>query len=296
MSNQIRLIKQKITSVKNIGKVTKTMEMISVAKMKKASERAVLGKPYSKYALELLHHISKERNVRHTLMSDVSGTNKVLLVVISSNKGLCGSYNVNISKALSNYKKSSGADITAVTIGKQSEKAARRNGIEILGSFIDLNEKSTAEDFAVVRDLITKEFLTKKYRSVKLLFTEYKSISSYKPFLMQVLPVKEKIYRDILSSEEEKDDTKKFLNYLFEPDSEEVLGSILEQLLEQALYHAFLESVAAEHTSRMAAMKNASDSASGIVKELTVYYNRERQAGITKEISEIIGGSIGITS
>jgi F-type H+-transporting ATPase subunit gamma len=289
-----KAIKQKIKSVNNIKKITKTMEMVSVSKMKKTTERVVRGRAYSRYALELLHHIAGEDHISHPFLEE-KATSKVLVLVISSNKGLAGSYNVNISKALAKYKASTTNEIECITIGKQSEKSARRNGLPIVASFIDFSEKSTSEEFLIIRDTLIKEFESGKYEAVKVLFTEFKSASSYKPFLMQVLPVKEEIYKDLLLPESgensEYNKSKKFSSYTFEPSEKEVLDTVIKQLLEQAIFHTFLESLASEHSSRMFAMKNANDSAKSMVSELTLYYNRVRQGAITQEIAEIVGGA-----
>ena len=294
-----KAIKQKIKSVNNIKKITKTMEMVSVSKMKKTTERVVRGRAYSKYALDLLHHIAGERHISHPFLENKKGE-KVLLIVISSNKGLAGAYNANISKALAKYKSSSKKEIDCITIGKQSEKSARRNGLNIVASFIDFSEKSSSEEFLTIRDILVNEFKTGKYESVKVLYTEFKSSTSYKPFLMQVLPIKENIYKDLLlpdsDQKENKITEKKKLGlYAFEPNEAEILDTVITQLLEQAIFHTFLESLASEHSSRMFAMRNANDSANTMVSELTLYYNRVRQGAITQEIAEIVGGAAAMS-
>lgn len=289
-----KAIKQKIKSVKNIKKITKTMEMVSVSKMKKTTERVTRGRTYSRYALELLHHIAGEDHISHPFLEEKK-TGKSLVVVISSNKGLAGAYNVNISKALGKYKLSANKEVDCITIGKQSEKSARRNGLNIVASFVDFSEKSTSEEFLSVRDMVVEEWKSGKYEAVKVLYTEFKSSTSYKPFLMQILPVKEEIYKDLLLPVEgensEYNKKKKFSQYTFEPSEAEVLDTVIRQLLEQAIFHTFLESLASEHSSRMFAMKNATDSANTMVSELTLYYNRVRQGAITQEIAEIVGGA-----
>lgn len=289
-----KVIKQKIKSVNNIKKITKTMEMVSVSKMKKTTSRVVSGRAYSRYALELLHHIAGERHIKHPLLTEREG-DKELVVVISSNKGLAGSYNINISKALTKYKNSIDKKIDCLTIGKQSEKAARRNGLNIVASFIDFSEKSTSEEFLSIRDTILGEFESGNYSKIHMLYTQFVSANSYKPFLMQILPVKEEIYRDKLMPVEgensEYNKSKNLSLYTFEPGEYEVLNTVIKQLLEQAIFHTFLESLASEHSSRMFAMKNANDSAKSMVSELTLYYNRVRQGAITQEIAEIVGGA-----
>lgn len=293
-----KAIKQKIKSVNNIKKITKTMEMVSVSKMKKTTERVTRGRAYSRYALELLHHVAGERHISHPFL-EKKKTGKVLVVVISSNKGLAGAYNVNISKSLNKYKSSTKNEIDCITIGKQSEKSARRNGLNVVASFIDFSEKSSSEEFLIIRDILVTEFKTGKYEAVKVLYTEFKSSTSYKPFLMQVLPIKENIYKDLLLPEDDKvhkyNEKKNLGLYTFEPSEAEILDTVISQLLEQAIFHTFLESLASEHSSRMFAMKNANDSANTMVSELTLYYNRVRQGAITQEIAEIVGGAAAMS-
>ncbi len=290
-----KAIKQKIKSVQNIKKITKTMEMVSVSKMKKTTDRVIRGRAYSRYALELLHHIASEDGLSHPFLEEQKG-DKTLVLVISSNKGLAGSYNMNISKALSKYVLSlRDDDVSCITIGKQSEKSVRRSGLPIIASFIEFSEKSTSDEFLVVRDMIVKEFATGLYKAVKILYTEFKSSTSYKPFLMQILPLKEELYKDLLLPQdaysEKLTKEKKFSQYSFEPNEKDVLHTVIWQLLEQAIFHTFLESLASEHSSRMFAMRNANDSASNMVSGLTLHYNRVRQGAITQEIAEIVGGA-----
>lgn len=297
-----KAIKQKIKSVGNIKKITKTMEMVSVSKMKKATENVYRGRAYAKYALELLSNLSQSEDVSHPLLGktkeeSLEKKNKELIVVISSNKGLAGSYNTNISKALNQYVKSKNENnIDVLTIGKFSEKAARRNNLNVVASFITFTEKSSSEDLLKVRDIILELYLKNEYDKVSILFTELKSSITYKPYLMQIIPVVPEIYKNILleesSGEVSKSDSLK--SYKFEPDKNMILKEIVPQIIGSAIYHSFLESVGSEHSARMFAMKNAGDNAGTILEDLTLYYNQARQAAITQEISEIVGGAAAV--
>lgn len=292
MAVQTKTIKTKINSVNNIKKITKTMEMVSVSKMKKATDRAGAGKVYSKLAIELLSHISKERDVKHPLLGRAREGGKELVVAISSNKGLCGGYNINISKALGAHKKAAKREVECITIGRQSEKSAKRNGLKIIASFLDFNEKSTSDEFAIVRDICLEKFNSGEYNKVSVLYTEFKSSTTYKPYLMKLIPVFTGIYEnELLGDGEDETEKPNLSQYLFEPSKDGVLDQIIPQLIEQALFHAFLESVASEHSARMFAMKNAGDNAGNLLDELTLYFNQARQAAITQEISEIVGGA-----
>ncbi|MFA5771025.1 MAG: F0F1 ATP synthase subunit gamma, partial [Patescibacteria group bacterium] len=179
-----KAIKQKIKSVGNIKKITKTMEMVSVSKMRRAVDKALASRNYSKYALELLVNISKDKDVSHPLM--VHGkNNKELIIVIASNKGLCGGYHTNLFKALNNYLKNNkparnassiadaGGEIKAVTIGKYAEKICKKLNLPVFASFITFSEYSDINQTKDLSNLVTKEFIEGGYNNVKILYTEF---------------------------------------------------------------------------------------------------------------------------
>ena len=286
-------------SIGNIKKITKTMEMVSVAKMKKSTEMNTRGKAYSKYMIELMSHIAKQPSIEHPLfaskskVSRSSTSTQELVVVISSNKGLAGSYNTNISKALSEYKKKSVGKVDTVTIGKQSEKSARRHGLNIIASFVGFSEKTSSDEFLVIRDMITQKFTAGDYHKVSVLYTEWKSAMSYKPFMMQLIPIVPNLYSNFLLDTDVGSSTSgiSLREYTFEPGMQSILDQLVPQAVALALYHAFVESSASEHSARMFAMKNANDNAGEILSDLTLFYNQARQAAITQEISEIVGGA-----
>ncbi len=296
MGADTKAIRQKMKSISNIKKITKTMEMVSVAKMKKGTEMANRGRAYSKYALELISHIANMPEITHPLLSHETATGRELVIVISSNKGLAGSYNTNISKALAAYVKNKSGNIDSITIGKQSEKSARRNKLNIVASFINFSEKSSADEFLVLRDMITQKFLAGEYTKISILFTEFKSATTYKPYMMQLLPIIPDVYKNLLLEEEAPGVEKtSFQDYKFEPTESLVLAQIIPQIIAAAVYHAFVESVASEHSARMFAMKNANDNAGEILSDLTLFYNQARQSAITQEISEIVGGAAALS-
>lgn len=293
MGLQTKIIKQKIKSVKNIGKITKTMEMVSVSKMKKASERVVKGRPYSFYALELLHRIAGEENLIHPFLNKREADKKLVLI-ISGNKGLAGSYNANITRMVQKYLQNNASKkISCITLGKQAEKTAKLLSLDILKSFSDYSEKSTSEDLLPLREILVREFENGDYETVDVIFTEYASSTSYKPHTMQLLPIEEDIYTEALLHRHKNGEVEKKRNaqYGFEPSVLQVLDIVIKELLGQAIFHSFLESVASEHSARMFAMKNANDNAEEMIGDLTLRYNQVRQGAITQELAEIVGGA-----
>jgi F-type H+-transporting ATPase subunit gamma len=296
MATDTKAIRQKIKSINNIKKITKTMEMVSVAKMKRGTEMANRGRSYAKYALELLSNIANVRHLKHPLLAKEVEAGRELILVISSNKGLAGAYNSNISKALATYTKNRNEEVDCITIGKQSEKSARRSNLKIVASFIDFSEKSSSEEFLIIRDMMVEKFEKGDYTKISVLFTEFKSSITYKPYLMQLIPVLPEIYKNLLieNSDEGIPNEDEFKEYTFEPNDKEVLAQIIPQIIAAAVYHAFIESVASEHSARMFAMRNANDNAGELLDELTLFYNQARQAAITQEISEIVSGAAAL--
>ena len=310
-----KAIKQKIKSVGSIKKITKTMEMVSVSKMRRAVDHALASRTYSHYALELLVNLSKDINVTNPLMNK-GKTDKELIVIVASNKGLCGGYHTNIFKALSLYMKkeeSRGKVVNAITIGKYGEKISKKLGLENFASFNNFSEFSTVEQTKELSDLMRKEYVEGDYSSVKILYTEFLKSTTYKPVLREIFPINVSTIENILESfvepapaevllfsknreeYEEKNNEKEiisdFNDYKFEPDLNEILESILPGLVDVVIYQTLAEAFASEHSARMFAMKNAGDSATTILDALMLSYNHARQDGITRELSEIVAGA-----
>lgn len=297
MAIQSKVIKQKMSSIGNIKKITKTMEMVSVSKMKRAVEGSLASRDYARYALELLVTLAKERNVPHPLLENGIG-NKTLLVIVASNKGLCGGYNTNISKIVSKFKEqNNNIEIDCITIGKQAERIANRNKLTILASLNEMGENLSMQEINTLKKIILKEFVElKKYKNVCIAYTQFIKQLDYKPNIKEIIPVSPKTTRNIvdeieMGKKDEYFDKRSMALYLFEPNEEEVLDKVIPNLLSATLFQIMIEAQASEHSSRMVAMKNATDNAGELLDELELTYNRARQAGITQEVAEIIGGA-----
>lgn len=287
-------IKLKIRTVSNIKKITKTMEMVSVSKMKKMVSKATQSKEYAVKALQLLANLSLERDISHPLLEAGKGE-KNLVVVYASNKGLCGGFNANISKKLQEITKSKKRELEVITIGKQAERAARRAELKIVASFIDFNEKTGSDQFFSLQKTILNFVSTDQYHEVWMLYTEFQSAVSYVPVNYKILPPDINNLKHFFLDKERENryehKLKSLERYKFEPNEQEVLSKIIPEILHACLYYAHLESQASEHSARMFAMKNASENAGGMVDDLTLQYNKARQASITQELSEIVGGA-----
>jgi len=316
MPLQTKAIKQKIKSVGSIKKITKTMEMVSVSKMRRAVDKALSSRIYSRYALELLVNLSKDKNVSHPLMMKGKSENE-LIILIASNKGLCGGYHTNLFKSLLLYTKTKelqGKELNAVAIGKYAEKICKKLSIPVFASFITFSEYSDIEQTKELSNLVSKEFIEGNYKSVKILYTEFLKSTAYKPVLREIFPISVETIQNILEivvpvpaeallerknlseEKEEKETVFDFTNYKFEPDLNLILDSILPGLVDVVVYQTLAEAYASEHSARMFAMKNASDNATTILNSLMLSYNHARQDGITKELSEIVAGAEALST
>lgn len=285
---QTKEIKTKIRSVGNIKKITKTMEMVSVAKMRKTSENAQASRSYAMHALELLAHISDKREQEHPYL-DGNDSNDTLLVIIGSNKGLCGGYNVNINKAVKAFLAGNDSTVKAVTIGKQAEKIARRNSLPVVASFTDFGDQVTADESASVSKVLEEQFSNGAFGKVVVVYTRFIKAMNYEVATQPFLPVQPEQLSQFFGATDASSSENLAL-YAFEPSESDILNNVLPGLLTAVLYQTLLESAASEHSSRMVAMKGATENAGNLLDDLKLSYNKARQEAITREISEIAAG------
>jgi F-type H+-transporting ATPase subunit gamma len=280
---QTKAIKQKMKSIGNIQKITKTMEMVSVAKMKRAVTKTLESKQFSSQAQRILGTIASHPEIaHHPWVSPSTQITSELVVIIAGDKGLCGGYHVQIAKKLKEYQSTITHTLNALCIGSYSEKIANRLGIPIIASFQGLPE--TLEDIHMrpIKSFIIESFNSGEYQTISVVYTEYIKSLVYRPTITQLLP---------LSESETHTNNPLDRETTFEPSVTSVFESVAPNLLSAIVYQCALEAKASEHSSRMVAMKNASDNASDIKQELTITFNRVRQAAITQEITEIISGA-----
>jgi F-type H+-transporting ATPase subunit gamma len=297
MALSTKIIKQKIKSVGNIKKITKTMEMVSVSKMRKAVDKTLSSRIYALYALELLVNLSKNKEITHPLMNSGKNTNNELIVLVTSNKGLCGGYNTNIFKALNFYiNQNKEKNIKVITVGKYSEKMAKKLALNVFASFNIFSENSTIDQTEELSRLLMQEYKEGGYGNAKILYTEFVKSTTYKPTLKKIFPLNVDSVKNLIDTSSGElhgsgDFDTDLSNYLFEPSLTNILNNILPGLVDSIVYQCLSESFASEHSARMFAMKNAGDNATTILESLTLSYNHARQDGITREISEIVGGA-----
>ncbi|MEO5645902.1 MAG: ATP synthase F1 subunit gamma [Candidatus Paceibacterota bacterium] len=284
MAGQSKTIKTRIKSVKNTKKITKAMELVSASKMRRVVARTVSARPYIEHALEIVHSI-KNPSALHPLLTAPATDGKVLLLVITSDKGLCGAYNTQIIRAVSAFTATEDQQCDVVSIGKKGAMALRTSPCNIVASF-EQKSCSNVIDAHVVSKYAIEAFLKGTYTRVLVAHTEYISALNQQAHITQLLP-----FAEGPEPVEGYDNIDK--EFIFEPDPETILDVVIEKIIHTRLYGMVIESVASEESARMIAMKNASDAAGEMISDLSLMYNKIRQAGITQEISEI---SAGMTS
>lgn len=274
-------IKRRIKSVKNTQQITKAMKMVAAAKLKRAHDDIVAARPYAQKMLDIANSLaSRVRPDAHPLLSKREGK-KVELVIVISDRGLCGGFNSNIIRASEGFirKNADNAGITLNLIGKKAKDYFKRRGLVIrqerpVGSGRP-NYAAAAEIAKEIVDSYVKETFDETY----LIYSEFKSALSQKPVIQRLLPI------------EPLKEAEAGAEHIYEPSQEAILADILPKYIEVQIFRALLESAASEHGARMAAMDSATKNAKEMIEGLALKYNRLRQAAITKELMEIIGGA-----
>lgn len=291
-------IKTKIKATERTHKVTRAMEAVSAVKMRKTQQAALAGRPYARAALSILARLSGSADVIRHPLATVRTVEKVALVILTSDKGLAGALNSSVIKAAAEAV--AGYPTTAVTVyayGKKGEEYFSRREYRIARSFE--NKKDTVE-ISVMEELageLSREFVQGTYDEVIVAYSNFKSTFEQAPAVRRLLPLGlndvEQLVRDIVPVKgkwSEMPAIESPAAYTVEPDGSEVLGYLVPRLVSVSLYHFLLEAKASEHSARMVAMKNASDKSKEVTHDLTRLFNKIRQAGITREVSEIVGG------
>lgn len=291
-------IRRRIKSVKSTRSITKAMQMVAASKMKKAQEAALRTRSYAEKALEMLATVSsKVVSYSHYLLDKNEG-NRFLILLITSNKGLCGSLNANvIRKALEFITEKEdlgkGKNIFHfVTMGKKGRDTLIRMKQSVVADYSDIGDRMTFLDIAPITRNLLEEYKNNNYQRVYVVYTHFVSVLGQKSVIKRVVPLGKDILdsvREIMNKQETTPIDESY-EYTFEPNPKEVLEYLLPRLVEMQVYQAVLEAQASEHSARMVAMKNATEAAGDLIEDLTLTFNKTRQASITQEISEIVGG------
>jgi len=300
-------IKRRIKSVKNTKKITKAMELVAASKMKRAVSNTLSSRLYAEYSWQLLTSLSSGlEEITHPFFIENKKSDKSLLVLITSNRGLCGSYNSQaIKKALGVLKTLPSTNFDIITVGKNGDGAMQRIGQNIIASFIELPDSAKLNDIKPLSETITRAYKEGNYKNVYVVYTDFVSALTQRANAQILLPIKKEEIKEIIDSlptKEIGESDHKPINkrepsipYIFEGDTDALIETLSEKLVRMQIYQMILESNASEQSSRMVAMKNASEAAGEMIDDLTLVFNKARQAGITQEISEISAGMASVS-
>lgn len=300
MAVQTRAIKRRIKSVKNTRKITKAMELVSASKMRRAVNSVLASRSYSKLAWSVVSAIGAHSDTQlHPLLRARGNAKKILLVIISSDRGLAGGFNTNITRKMREKIKAIEKDgkIETICIGKRGADVVRRLGLPIKASFVGITNNAKFEEVLPIGRMVIDEFTKASFDKVVLCYTDYVSAVTQTAVAMDLLPLCEasaQTVGTIGKETREKSNAMETCEFSFEPSPREVLDKMLPRIVETIVYQAVLESAASEHSARMMAMRNASDAAGEMIDDLTFTFNQARQAGITQEIAEISSGKAAL--
>ena len=281
-----RDLRRRIKSIRNTSQITKAMQMVAAAKMRKAQQAAVAGRPYASLMNEVLAEVTANAGDFSHPLTEVREIRKRAVIVVSTDKGLCGALNSNLLREAAKFDKETTVFITA---GRKASQFIARTKRQLAAEFTYKDAPLFGEARAISR-FAQDLFIKREVDAVDILFTNFISTLTQKPEVRTLLPVGE-IKAVHAELEEGTADSGKLLKgateFLFEPGADQVLGSLLPHYLNFQVYQILLEAKASEHSARMVAMKNATDNAKQLIKDLTLEYNKLRQANITKELLEI---------
>ncbi len=323
MALNTKAIKRRIKSITSTKKITKAMEMISAVKMRRAVMSALSTRNYSGLAWEIVNDISKKTTIAlHPLLAQ-RPVKKIGMIVITSNRGLAGGFTSRLMAEAHRYIKTTGVEVgTEIDIilsGKHGRKSIHKLGQTVVAEFDKIDLTTRIEEILPMVQLATQEFISGKYDRIVVAYTDFVSAIQQVPRVKQILPLEKNpdqmlgaigqeslvptMVDDGNAAKEEKVDLDEYSrnehqteesHYLFEPGAKQVLDQLLPRLVEMQMYQAILESDASEHSARMMAMRSASDAAKDMIKDLSQTFNKARQAAITQEISEIVGGAAAL--
>jgi F-type H+-transporting ATPase subunit gamma len=289
-----REIKKRITSVKNTRKITRTMEMVSTAKSKKASNRVGASQPYARKIQELIGSLSSlAQQVESPYLRQPDKIRKVCIVAITGNRGLCGGYNGNINRKtlarIQEYKEK-GIEVELHMIGKKGVSFFRYLKVPLAGAYTHIDDKSGYKEAKEFAEMVMTKFAKEEIDLVEIISTVYKSSAHQYPEITPILPFNS-------NSQESEAGKSTSVNsaVLYEPNPQSILESLIPMVVKVSFHRAILEAICSEHIARRIAMKSATDAAGDMIKSLTRGYNRARQSKITQEISEIVGGASSIS-
>ena len=289
----LRDIKKRIVSVQSTRQITRTMEMVSTAKIKRAQERIELARPYTLAMMELLGNVTRfAKGAQHPLLEARHTKKRVVAIPVTSDRGLAGAFNSSILRITDDYlrdMKADGVEVDLITVGKKASGYFLYRGVEPRMSYRDISDKPNFADAKAIANNVVRAYTEGEVDEVVIIFNRFVNVAEQSPELHRVLPIESAVLDEAAAEQ-----SVVSAEYVFEPSADHVLNALLPTYIEALIFRSLMESAAAEHGARRKAMKAATDNASEMITTLTRVYNRARQAAITTEIAEIVGGAAAL--
>lgn len=292
----LREVKNRIRSVRNIAQITRALEAVSASRVRRAQARVLASRAFAEKAWEILVNIqaASKSTPLHPLLTSREEVSRVLVVVITSDRGLAGAYNANILRVAQRFATRLGKPVNYVTVGRKGRDSLARSGANIVASFSDMPAEPKISDISPIARIAMDAYLDGDADEVLIAYTDFIHMLAQRPAVLGWLPLTTDTIAQQVAAEYVKDVATVsggIQNYDYEPSATAVVDEIVPRFTELQLYQALLEAQASEHAARMAAMKNATDNATQLTADLTLQYNKARQASITAEILDIVGGA-----
>lgn len=293
-------IRRRVRAVKSTQQITKAMKMVSSSKLRRAQERILRGRPYAQEMLRVFNNLAtRTENTAHPLLNDDPLAARTLLIVITADRGLCGSFNTNVAKAalqfsLDQPKSPDGRDVAMALVGRKGRDFFQRRGFDVLYEEVGLFQNVEWKHAQAIANTAIREFIGPEISSVYLVYNEFKSVIQQRVVIEKLLPIPRLRPEDTGHAAPGKQadaSASPAVDYLFEPDPQQLLNTLLPMHVAVQVSRALLESSAAEHAARMQSMDSATRNAKEMVDRLTLYMNKVRQAAITREIIEVVSGA-----
>lgn len=284
-----REIRRRIRSVKNISQVTKAMEAVAASKMRRAQNQVLATRPYAKKAQEVLSYIARLNTTEgdlDALITERAEIKRVGILLVTADRGLAGGFNANVIRTAAQFirrQRAEGKEVEVVTVGRKGRDWLLRYDPVVRAEFMGLGDGPTTNDIAPITRILIDDYQGGRFDQVYAIYTDYVNTLIQKPVVQKLLPI-----------EPAEPSVSMAPDYIFEPSPAAVLSQVLYGFTEVQVLQAVYESLASEHSARMVAMRNATEAANELVDDLTLRYNKARQEGITRELMDIVGGSVAV--
>jgi len=281
----VRLIRRRIRGIRSIAKITRAMEMIATSRMRRAQERGLAGRPYSQKIQQVLADLAAlpQADVALHPLLQRRPVNKIAIVHITPDRGLCGGLNANLNRRTASFILEQKVPVTVIGVGRKGIDFMRRYRRDVRAEFTQIGDRPSLLDTLPISRIIIDDYTNGVCDQVYLVYAQFISTMVQRPVLQQILPIEP---APIPSAQN--------VEYIYEPSPNVVLSGLLPRFVEMQVYHAILETIASEQSARMVSMRNATDNASELIDELTLMQNKARQESITKELLDITGGAAAL--